>query len=539
MKVLVVDDNAENRYFFEVLLKAQGHDVVSAIDGVDGLERLRQGRFDLIISDILMPRMDGYRFCRECKQAADLRHIPFIFVTAAYTDEKDEQFGLSLGADRFVRRPIDPDAFLRIVDGLIEQYRKQGAAAAPIPTAEVAYLAEYGQRVESQLQRKVQELEREIVRREHVERALRTLSSCNQAMIRAVDEGGLLYAICRILVDVGGYRSAWVGLAEHDEAKTVRPVARSGDDTGYIDAARISWADTERGRGPTGTAIRTGVLQINQDFAHKARVGPWRDEALKHGFASSIALPLKDETGVFGALNIYSGEPDAFNPDEVALLTELADDLAYGVTALRTRAERRHYLDKIKRNLEDTIQAIAAVVEMRDPYTAGHEKRVAALATAIGRELGWPETRTDGLHVAGSIHDVGKVGIPTEILTKPGALGAAEADLVKVHAQAGYDILRGIDFPWPIAATVLQHHERLDGSGYPHGLKGDEILPEAKILAVADVVESIASHRPYRAAMGLDAALQEIVDHRGTLYDPSVVDACVALFKEKGFALPG
>jgi HD-GYP domain-containing protein (c-di-GMP phosphodiesterase class II) len=205
---------------------------------------------------------------------------------------------------------------------------------------------------------------------------------------------------------------------------------------------------------------------------------------------------------------------------------------------LRARAERRTYFDKIKRNLEDTIQAIVAVVEMRDPYTAGHEKRVAALAAAIGHELGWPETRVDGLHVAGSIHDVGKIGIPTEILTKPGALGPVETDLVKVHAQAGYQILRGIDFPWPIAVTVLQHHERLDGSGYPSGLKGDEILMEAKILAVADVVESIASHRPYRPAKGLEAALKEIVAHCDSLYDPHVVNACVTLFRDQHFVFP-
>lgn len=256
MKVLVVDDSAENRYFFEVLFKAQGHDVVTAVDGIDAIQRLQQGGVDLIISDILMPRMDGYRFCRECKQTRDWRRIPFIFVTAAYTDEKDQRFALSLGADRYVRRPIEPDAFLRVVDELLEQYRKEGPAPRPT-TAEVHYLTEYSRRVEGQLERKVRELEREIAQRKKVERALRALSSCNQAMMRATAEGELLNDICRILVEVGGYRSAWVGLAEHDAAKTVRAVARYGVDAGYIDAARITWADTERGRGPTGTAIRT------------------------------------------------------------------------------------------------------------------------------------------------------------------------------------------------------------------------------------------------------------------------------------------
>jgi response regulator RpfG family c-di-GMP phosphodiesterase len=538
MKILVVDDHVENRYLLEVLLKAHGHAVISANDGVKALERLRQESAEMIISDILMPRMDGYRLCRECKRDPALKTIPFIFITAAYTGEKDEEFALSLGADRFIRRPIEPDALTAIIQQVIDEYQSRIPPVARPTKEETRYLAEYSERVESQLQQKVMELEQEIAERKRLERALRALSECNQILVRSSDEAQLLMAMCRALVDVGGYRFAWVGFAEHDEAKTVTPVAVFGSDGDYVKDAHITWADTERGRGPTGTAIRSGVVQVNQDFAHNPNLAPWREVALRHGFASSIALPLTNDTGVFGALMIYSGEPDAFNHDEVALLTELAADLAYGITSLRARVERAQYVRTIRRNLEETIQAIAAVVEMRDPYTAGHEKRVAALASAIGRELGWPEKQIDGLHVAGSIHDVGKIGIPTEILTKPGYLAGIEFDMVKIHPQAGYDILHGIDFPWPVAQTVLQHHERLDGSGYPRGLKDGAILPEARVLAVADVVESIASHRPYRAALGLEAALDEITTKRDKLYDPQAVDACLILFREKGFTFP-
>jgi len=182
------------------------------------------------------------------------------------------------------------------------------------------------------------------------------------------------------------------------------------------------------------------------------------------------------------------------------------------------------------------IQVLSAAVEKRDPYTAGHEKRVAALAREIGLEMGLDDDRLNALSMAGAIHDVGKISIPAEILSKPGQLAAFEYKLIQAHPQMGYDILKDIDFPWPIADIILQHHERMNGSGYPFGLKGQEILVEARILAVADVVEAMASHRPYRPALGIDAALKEIEKHRGIFYDSDVVAACLRLFKQKGFS---
>ncbi len=176
------------------------------------------------------------------------------------------------------------------------------------------------------------------------------------------------------------------------------------------------------------------------------------------------------------------------------------------------------------------------MIEMRDPYTAGHQRRVAKLAAAIGADLGLPEDQIRGIFLAGLIHDVGKINIPAEILSKPGKLTALEMQFIKTHPQAGYDIIKGIEFPWPIAEAILQHHERLDGSGYPRGLAAEAVIVEARILAVADVTEAITAHRPYRPALGLDAALAEIETGKGRLYDPAAVDACIALFRNKGFA---
>ena len=192
-----------------------------------------------------------------------------------------------------------------------------------------------------------------------------------------------------------------------------------------------------------------------------------------------------------------------------------------------------------RRTLVDFITTLGATVELRDPYTAGHQRRTADLAGAIARQLQWPQEQIEGLYLASVVHDFGKIRVPTEILCKPGKLKDLEFRLVQEHSKTSYDILQSISFPWPIAQTVYQHHERLDGSGYPQGLHGPDILPEAKVLAVADVVEAMMSHRPYRASLGPEVALQEIETHRGTLYQAEVVDVCVRLFREQGYRLPG
>ena len=199
----------------------------------------------------------------------------------------------------------------------------------------------------------------------------------------------------------------------------------------------------------------------------------------------------------------------------------------------RAAAERRH-----KQTLISTVQALAATIELRDPYTAMHQRRVADLAIGIGRLLGLSSSQLCGLDLAATIHDIGKLGVPAEILAKPGRINATEYELIKQHAAAGAEIVKGIDFPWPVREIIWQHHERLDGSGYPRGLKGAAIVLEARILAVADVTEAMTSHRPYRKAIGIDAALAEIESGRGTRYDARCVDACLRLFREFGHRLP-
>ena len=197
--------------------------------------------------------------------------------------------------------------------------------------------------------------------------------------------------------------------------------------------------------------------------------------------------------------------------------------------------KRKQAEEKLKKTLNATIETMSKIIEVKDPYTAGHQQRVSQLAVSISKELNLPQEQVEGIRTASLIHDIGKIAIPTEILSKSTVLTDIEFNLIKEHSQIGHDILKSIDFAYPIAQIVLQHHERINGLGYPNQLKGDEILLEAKILGVADVVEAMSSHRPYRPALGIDAALEEITQNKGILYDSKAADACLKLFKEKGF----
>jgi PAS domain S-box-containing protein/putative nucleotidyltransferase with HDIG domain len=229
---------------------------------------------------------------------------------------------------------------------------------------------------------------------------------------------------------------------------------------------------------------------------------------------------------------IYSARPINID-DEECLIFILQD-----ITEQRWMdAELQRTLDSLKKAVGTTIQVLVSALESRDPYTAGHQLRVAHLACAIAEEMGIVKETVDGIRLAGSIHDIGKISIPTEILTKPTKLSKLEFSLIKEHSQIGYEMLKHVESPWPLAQIVHQHHERIDGSGYPNKLSGNEIIIEARIMAVADVVEAMASHRPYRASLGIESALEEIKKNKGIIFDDAVVDACLRLFLEKGYQL--
>ncbi|MFZ2302110.1 MAG: HD domain-containing phosphohydrolase [Gallionella sp.] len=368
-----------------------------------------------------------------------------------------------------------------------------------------------------------------------------TLSQTNQTIVRTTSRAELFSNICNAAVTHGKFVLAWVGLAD-EVTRMVKPVCHYGAETGYLTNIAISIDDVPTGRGPTGTAIRKNCVSYVNNYATDERTLPWREAALKRGFRGAAGIPLRFEGRAIGALTLYADEQDFFDTDQLNLLEEMATDISFALEgfereALRRQAEgeREAVLEKLQKALEDCIRMAASISEMRDPYTSGHQQRVSQLAVAIAAEMGLSQAQAEGIRFGSLIHDIGKIGIPAEILSKPSLLTPLEMQLIQIHPKAGYEIVEDIELPWPVAQMILQHHERLDGSGYPAGLKGDNIIPEAKIIAVADTVEAMSSHRPYRPSLGMDAALAEIAGASGMRYDKQAVEACMRLIREKGF----
>ena len=377
--------------------------------------------------------------------------------------------------------------------------------------------------------------------------ALSAFSIAALALGRARSATSLLQSICEAITQQSVYVLAAVGIADESPEKRILMAASAGSALGYLDGIRLSWSeDAAGGQGPAGVSIRTNALQILDDTETSPAFAQWRERARQFGIRSCVSIPLKIENGWQGALLVYSAYPHAFESAPLEVFERLGEQIVHGIQAIEHKqlleAERKH-LEIAQKSLTDALSAsVAAMVtamEMRDPYTAGHETRVADIAYAIGVEMGWDESRLEGLRMAAMVHDIGKLSIPTEILSKPGRLTAEEYTLVKKHPETGYAILRDIPFSWPIADMVRQHHEKLDGSGYPLGLREDEILPESKVLAVADIVEAMASNRPYRTGIDLEVVLDQIEREAGTLLDAEAVRICVKLFRGGRFSMPG
>ena len=324
--------------------------------------------------------------------------------------------------------------------------------------------------------------------------------------------------------------------------------------------------DRERWLSTILKSIGDGVIATNKNGAitfmnplAETLTGWKLDQALDRTL-SDVFKVMNQKPGKMQRISvkkILKGEESAFSDEAILVskkgkntpidprLEPIKDDggnisgvvLAFTDVTARKMAEEelKRSFEQQKIAMEGTVRAIAYTVEIRDPYTAGHQRRVTKLACTIGEEMGLSKDQIEGLRMSGELHDIGKIHVPAEILSKPGQLSEAEYTIIKTHPQVGHDILKTIEFPWPVARIVFQHHERIDGSGYPTGLKGKDILLEAKILAVADVIEAMATHRPYRPALSIEESLREISKNKGTLYDSKVVDICLRVFKEKKF----
>ncbi len=493
-KILIADDNVQNLYLLETVMKGCGYEVLSARNGAEALALALNSPPDIIVTDILMPEMDGFELCRRCKGHELLNQIPLVFYTATYTDLKDEQFALSLGADRFVIKPQQPEVLVQIVqEVLANPLKERQAPQKQSPADEKEILQRYNEALFRKLERKVLQLEDVIAKQKKAENELRESEQKYRTLITQSPDGifivnlkGSFLAVNRIMCETLKY--------SEEEFLNMRIWDIVLDQ--YIDQHNKRIADIMAGKASNEPA----------EYMVRGKDGNLH-------YVEILSAPYYEGKELIGFQGIA-----------------------------RNITERKRYEEdlikshqKTKKTLDDAINTMAKIVEMRDPYTAGHQHRVAELATAIAREMGCGDDRVEQLRMAAVIHDIGKIYVPSDILSKPGKITESEYRLLKTHAQGSYDIVKGMDFPCAVAKSILQHHERLDGSGYPNGLKGEEIGLEAKILSVSDVVEAMSSHRPYRPALGIEKALDEISNNKGKLYDPDIVDACIKLFTEKGF----
>ncbi|MDH4332130.1 MAG: response regulator [Desulfobulbaceae bacterium] len=356
------------------------------------------------------------------------------------------------------------------------------------------------------------------------------------------DENHLLRAIERIFADEEGLNLCVFDNPEEALKRLETSVAAvvvtdqkmpSMQGTDFLEIVKARWPDAIR-------IIMSGYadLDVMMEGINKNNIFRFINKPFNN---SELVLAVRE------ALNHYNVSQEnkrlhavtRKQNDELVLLTRQLESKVYEKTAqIRHNEEQlQELVKKLEQALDGSVRAMAMAVETRDPYTAGHQKRVAELACAIAGEMGLSADVIEGIRLAGIVHDLGKIYVPAEILNRPGRLSSIERELIHTHPQVGFDILKGIEFPWPISQIVLQHHERINGSGYPNRLANNEILLEAKIMAVADVVEAMSSHRPYRPAPGLDLALAEIEKNTGEIYDQSAAQACLTLFRDKGFSM--
>lgn len=361
-------------------------------------------------------------------------------------------------------------------------------------------------------------------------RLLQLTSEVGRLVMYAADDVDPLQRLCDALVEYGPYALAWVGFPSFNENDDVEVAFSSGATDYPFDGMVSSSGLRDTGLGPVGTALRTGVPQVVNDLALQSLFEPWRERALRFGLGSCIALPFAPG-GRQAVLSIYDQHVFAFDETMVRGLKTLTRESEFGIA-------HAYSTSQLAAALDGTLAALGQMTETRDPYTAGHQLHVgalgASLCAAIAAQYGLDATMIELIRQSGEVHDIGKIAIPSEILTRPGRLSALEFEMVKRHTSVGFDILSKASLPWPIAEVALQHHERLDGSGYPNGLAGDEIILPARIVAVADVVEAMTQHRPYRPGLGIERALAEVKLGAGTLFDADVVASCIEVF-EAGF----
>ena len=496
VSILVVDDRPENLMALEAVLNDLDLNLVKAGSGEEALRQVLSQEFAMILLDVKMPGMDGFETAtqiRKCKQSSK---TPIIFVTAAYETKADISRGYSLGAVDYIIKPFSQDQISAKVKVYVDLFKQHTVLKKELQT-----IAEVEEKINI------------LLVDDHPENLIAMAES--------------LAVLGENLFSAHSGKKALSLILKHDFSLLIIDV-NMPDMDGFELATLIK---QRKQMSQVPIIFVSAIQQAMEDVSRGYSLG-----AVDYIFTPYEPDILRSKVG---ALVILVKSTKILS-DHVKKIEKLNRTLAHSEGMLKdlnqTLEEKvKERTQSLAKSLDGIIQVLATIIEKRDPYTAGHQRRVANLARAIAQEMGFFEKQLEGIYVTGIIHDMGKIAIPSEILSKPIRLNEIEFNLIKTHPQIGYDIIKDIEFPWPIAEVMLQHHERMDGSGYPQGLLDKDILMEARILGVADVVEAMASHRPYRPALGIDKALEEISLNRGILYDADVADACLKVFTEKSF----
>jgi PAS domain S-box-containing protein/putative nucleotidyltransferase with HDIG domain len=596
-RVLIVDDEQSIRSSLGAFAEQDGHDVSLASVVAEALDLLGKESFDIVVTDIIMPRRSGIDLLADIRQAHP--DVQVIMVTGE-PEVGTAAEAVRKGAFDYLSKPVSRDAFSRVLTA---------AVAKKVLIDENRELTEDNRRYREHLERQV-EIRTEQIR--NTARRYETLFNSIADPVFVFDSETSLFLDCNaIALDRYGYTmDELLAMTPHDlhpseekelvssniadngdfSAKYYMHITKNGEQfpvevhTRPLEfQGKEAWISIVRDiseRKRAEEELRASEAQLSSAL-RMAHAGHWEYDVQSDTFTfnDNFYRIFRTTAGEVGGYTMSSAEYARrfCHPDDrhmVSVETQAAietDDPYYGrelehrilfangdvghiavrlfvVKDSRGRTvktygvnqditERLEAEQRIRSALEGTIQAVAETIEIRDPYTAGHQKRVTSLAVAIAQHLNLPEEQVEGIRVAATLHDIGKMSTPAEILSKPGKLSENEFLLIREHPKVAHAILKDIALPWPVAEIVLQHHERLDGTGYPRGLEGGDILLEARIIAVADTVEAMSSHRPYRPALGIEEALREIEQNKGTRYDPDAVTACVALFETGEFSL--
>jgi PAS domain S-box-containing protein/putative nucleotidyltransferase with HDIG domain len=365
----------------------------------------------------------------------------------------------------------------------------------------------------------------------HLNRLYVTISQINQAIVHTRYKDKLFSEICRIAIDHGEFRMAWIGLID-DTTDLIIPFAFAGEETNYLAHTTINLKDNIFGQGPTGTAIHEGHCVICQDIESDPRMLPWQTEALKRGYRSSATVPFREQGKVVGSLNVYAGESHGFDADDEELLEQIGQDISFALDSMKAESERKRAEENLAEAYDTTLEGWAKALELRDKETEGHSRRVTETTLIVARAMGFDEEALTHVRRGCILHDIGKMGIPDDILRKEGPLTKEERAIVEKHPTTAYELIVRIPYLEKSLDIPYTHHEKWDGTGYPRGLKGEEIPLAARIFAIVDVWDALSSDRPYRNAWGTEKVKKYLQDQSGKYFDPMVVGVFLRLVEE-------